>query len=75
MGTKQGGQSVLNDIFFVIRLLYLLICLKNNRFSLLGAGLRKRKDCGSECAFCESDETLLLARTATVLVAVLYNKQ
>jgi len=35
----------------------------------------KRKDCGSEYAFNESDGTILLRRTATVLVAVLYNKQ
>jgi len=35
----------------------------------------KRKDFRSECAFSESDGTILLGRTATVLVAVLYNKQ
>ena len=35
----------------------------------------KWKDCGSEYAFSESDGTILLGRTATVLVAVLYNKQ
>ena len=35
----------------------------------------KRQDYGPEYAFSESDGTILLGRTATVLVAVLYNKQ
>ena len=35
----------------------------------------KSQDCEPEDASCESDGTILLGRTATVLVAVLYNKQ
>ena len=34
----------------------------------------KRQDYGPEYAFSELDGTILLGRTATVLVAVLYNK-
>ena len=64
-GAKQGGLYVLNDLFYVIRLIWLLIDLKNNRFSLLGSCLWKAEDCKSECAFIESDETLFFGRSAT----------
>ena len=64
-GAKQGGLYVLNDLFYVIRLIWLLIDLKNNRFSLLGSCLWKAEDCRSECAFIESDETLFFVRSAT----------
>ena len=65
MSTKQGGQSVLDGIYYMIWLICLLICQKNNRFSLLNVCLRKTEDCGSEYALNESDETLLLGRSAT----------